>query len=116
VVIEAFYAPHLNPTDHLWGVMHNWITHNRHYAKFNQFTEAIWGSFAKLCPTSGASSQTPLPTNFDHLTEKIQSRLIQQKLSQSRSPSIESKNLLFKTKSDRLQQFNWLGYSKEKLK
>ena len=29
------YAPHLNPIERLWGVMHECITHNRHYATFN---------------------------------------------------------------------------------
>jgi transposase len=43
-------APHLNPIERLWGVMHKWVTHNRHYATFNQFTEAILGFFRKTLP------------------------------------------------------------------
>jgi hypothetical protein len=31
---SSTYAPHLNPTERLWGVMHKWVTHNRHYATF----------------------------------------------------------------------------------
>ncbi|MCP4062628.1 MAG: IS630 family transposase, partial [Gammaproteobacteria bacterium] len=44
------YAPHLNPIERLWGVMHDWVTHNHHYATFNQFTEAILGFFRKTLP------------------------------------------------------------------
>lgn len=50
------YAPHLNPIERLWGVMHKWVTHNQHYATFNQFTEAILGFRAKPCPTNGKNS------------------------------------------------------------
>jgi transposase len=44
------YAPHLNPIERLRGVMHKWVTHNRHYATFDQFTEAILGFFRKTLP------------------------------------------------------------------
>ena len=44
------YAPHLNPIERLWGVMHKWVTHNRHYATFNKFTEAILAFFCKTLP------------------------------------------------------------------
>jgi transposase len=35
------YCPHLNPIERLWGLMHQHITHNRSYAKFNDFCAAI---------------------------------------------------------------------------
>ena len=35
------YCPHLNPIERLWGLMHKYVTHNRSYAKFNDFCEAI---------------------------------------------------------------------------
>jgi len=35
------YCPHLNPIERLWGIMHKNITHNRCYAKFNDFCSAI---------------------------------------------------------------------------
>ena len=44
------YAPHLNPIERLWGVMHKCVTHNRHYATFDQFTEAILRFFRKTLP------------------------------------------------------------------
>ena len=28
------YAPHLNPIERLWGVMHRHVTHNRFYSDF----------------------------------------------------------------------------------
>ena len=44
------YAPHLKPMEHLWGIMHKCVTHNHHYATFNQFSETILGFFRKTLP------------------------------------------------------------------
>jgi len=35
------YAPHLNPIERLWGIMHEHVTHNRYHATFGEFVEAI---------------------------------------------------------------------------
>jgi len=35
------YCPHLNPIERLWAVMHQHVTHNRHYPTQKQFTTAI---------------------------------------------------------------------------
>lgn len=35
------YCPHLDPIERLWGLMHKKITHNRSYAKFNDFCTAV---------------------------------------------------------------------------
>ena len=35
------YAPHFNSIERLWGVMHEWVTHNKHYATFEEFEDAI---------------------------------------------------------------------------
>ena len=35
------YCPHLDPIERLWGLMHKHVTHNRCYAKFNDFCTAI---------------------------------------------------------------------------
>ena len=35
------YCPHLNPIERLWAVMHKQVTHNKHYAKYNDFANAI---------------------------------------------------------------------------
>ncbi|MCP4308959.1 MAG: IS630 family transposase, partial [bacterium] len=37
------YCPHLNPIERLWGLMHKNVTHNRCYATFNGFCEAMLG-------------------------------------------------------------------------
>ena len=35
------YCPHLDPIERLWGLMHKNVTHNRCYAKFNDFCDAV---------------------------------------------------------------------------
>ena len=35
------YAPHLNPIERLWGMMHKWVTHNRWHPSFATFRERI---------------------------------------------------------------------------
>lgn len=35
------YSPNLNPIERLWKIMHENVTYNRYYEKFNNFTEAI---------------------------------------------------------------------------
>jgi hypothetical protein len=70
------YAPHLNPLlghiicparqwiERLWGVMHKWVTHNRYYATFNQFTEAILGFFRKILPDKWREFTDTVTDNF----------------------------------------------------
>ena len=58
------YAPHLNPIERLWGVMHKWVTHNRHYATFNQFTEAILRFFRKTLPDNWREFTDTVTDNF----------------------------------------------------
>jgi len=58
------YAPHLNPIERLWGVMHKWVTHNRHYATFNQFTEAILRFFRKTLPDKWREFRDKVTDNF----------------------------------------------------
>ncbi len=58
------YAPHLNPIERLWGVMHKWVTHNRHYATFNQFTEAIFDFFRKTLPEKWPELRNTVTNNF----------------------------------------------------
>src|SRR5208337_3574720 len=41
------YCPHLNPIERLWKVMHENVTHNRRYAKFRDFAEAVLGFLRK---------------------------------------------------------------------
>ena len=58
------YAPHLNPIERLWGVMHKCVTHNRHYATFDQFTEAILGFFRKTLPLKWRAFTNTVTDNF----------------------------------------------------
>ena len=58
------YAPHLNPIERLWGVMHKCVTHNRHYATFDQFTEAILGFFRKTLPLKWRAFTDTVTDNF----------------------------------------------------
>lgn len=53
-----------NPIERLWGVMHKWVTHNRHYATFNQFTEAILGFFRKTLPNKWREFTDTVSDNF----------------------------------------------------
>ena len=57
------YAPHLNSIERL-GVMHDWVTHNHHYATFNHFTEAIFGFFRKTLPDKWRELRDTVTDNF----------------------------------------------------
>ncbi|MCP3971223.1 MAG: IS630 family transposase, partial [Rhodobacteraceae bacterium] len=52
------------PIERLWGVMHDWVTHNHHYATFNQFTEAILGFFRKTLPDRWREFRDTVTDNF----------------------------------------------------
>jgi len=58
------YAPHLNPIERLWAVMHKWVTHNKHYDTFNQFTEAILLFFRKTLPANWKDFRDTVTDNF----------------------------------------------------
>ena len=58
------YAPHLNPIERIWGVMHKCVTHNRHYVTFDQFTEAILGFFRKTLPLKWRAFTDTVTDNF----------------------------------------------------
>jgi hypothetical protein len=45
-------------------VMHKWVTHNRHYATFNQFTEAIFDFFRKTLPEKWPELRNTVTDNF----------------------------------------------------
>jgi transposase len=44
------YCPHLNPIERLWAVMHQHVTHNRHYPTRKQFADAILAFFRETIP------------------------------------------------------------------
>ena len=66
------YCPHLNPIERLWGLMHEHTTHNRCYATFNQFANAILGflrhtvpkNWAELCDQVTDNFRIIIPENF----------------------------------------------------
>lgn len=58
------YAPHLNPIERLWGVMHKCVTHNRYYATYDQFTEAIFTFFRKTLPEKCSEFSATITDNF----------------------------------------------------
>ncbi len=58
------YAPHLNPIERLWGLMHEHVTHNRHYTCFNDFTEAILNFFRKTLPRKWPQFRDTVTDNF----------------------------------------------------
>ena len=58
------YAPHLNPIERLWGVMHKWVTHNQHYATFDQFSEAILEFFRTILPDNWMDFRDTVTDNF----------------------------------------------------
>ena len=54
------YCPHLNPIERLWLVMHKHVTHNKTYAKFRDFADAILGFL-----------RDDLPRRFDEFSSTI---------------------------------------------
>ncbi len=62
------YAPHLNPIERLWGVMHRHVTHNRFHADFRQFTEAIFAFFNETLPNEWEAITESVTDNFRIIT------------------------------------------------
>ena len=58
------YAPHLNPIERLWGILHKSVTQNWHYATFNQFTEAILGFFRNTLTDNWKEFRSTVSDNF----------------------------------------------------
>jgi len=70
--LPAVYAPHLNTIERLWGVMHAWVAHNRHYATFDAFAATIFRLLPKN--TAGKPDQVPGYRNRQlpgHLNRKL---------------------------------------------
>ncbi len=58
------YAPHLNAIERLWGIMHKWVTHNRHYPSLDAFTAAIFEFFRKTLPENWTKFRDTVTDNF----------------------------------------------------
>ena len=58
------YCPHLNPIERLWKVMHENVTHNRRYAKFRDFAEAVLGFLRETVPRRFDEFSSSITDNF----------------------------------------------------
>jgi transposase len=58
------YCPHLNPIERLWGVMHKFNTHNRSYATFAEFKQALLTFLRKEIPENWNTYCDTVSDNF----------------------------------------------------
>lgn len=58
------YCPHLNPIERLWKVMHENVTHNRRYAKFRDFAEAVLDFLRETVPRQFDEFSSSITDNF----------------------------------------------------
>jgi transposase len=58
------YCPHLNPIERLWSVMHKHVTHNKCYATFTQFADAMLSFLRDEVPRNWASLRDSVTDNF----------------------------------------------------
>ena len=64
------YCPHLNPIERLWAVMHQFVTHNRHYPTQKQFANAILKFFRETVPNEWKSLRNQVSDNFRVVTHE----------------------------------------------
>ena len=64
------YCPHLNPIERLWAVMHQFVTHNRHYSTQTQFANAILRFFRETLPKEWNTFQSQVSDNFRVITHE----------------------------------------------
>lgn len=58
------YCPHLNPIERLWGLMHRAVTHNRCYASYREFADAILDFLRKTVPENWRNLCDNVSDNF----------------------------------------------------
>src|SRR4051812_48777128 len=58
------YCPHLNPIERLWGLMHKTVTHNRCYATYNGFCQAVLGFLRRDVPNRWNTLCDSVTDNF----------------------------------------------------
>lgn len=58
------YAPNLNAIERLWKLMHEHVTHNRHYDNFRAFAEAIMRFFKSTLPKKWKTFRDTVNDNF----------------------------------------------------
>ena len=64
------YCPHLNPIERLWGLMHRNVTHNKCYAKFNDFCTAVLGFLREEVPKNWQKYADSVTDNFRVINPK----------------------------------------------
>ena len=64
------YCPHLNPIERLWGLMHKNVTHNRCYATFNGFCDAMRGCLREDVPRDWNTLCDSVSDNFRVISPK----------------------------------------------
>jgi transposase len=64
------YCLHLNPIERLWAVMHQCVTHNRHYATQKQCANAILRFFRETLPKEWKTFQSQVSDNFRLVTHE----------------------------------------------
>ena len=64
------YCPHLNPIERLWRVMHENITHNRCYGKFNEFCETTLSFLREQIPKNWSRFRDSITDNFRVISPK----------------------------------------------
>ena len=69
-IFQPSYAPHLNAIERLWGVMHREVTHNKFYANFALFIEAIFDFFRQRLPREWKTWRDTITDNFRIISHK----------------------------------------------
>ena len=64
------YCPHLNPIERLWGLMHKFLTHNRCYATFREFCDALLGFLRDKVPKNWRTLCDHVSDNFRIISPK----------------------------------------------
>jgi transposase len=64
------YCPHLNPIERLWGLMHKNVTHNRCYATYNDFCDAMLGFLKQKVPKDWNTLCDSVSDNFHAISPK----------------------------------------------
>jgi hypothetical protein len=64
------HCPHLNPIEHLWGPVHRNLTHNRCYAAFNEFCDAMPGFLKEDVPRNWGDLCDDVSDNFRVISPK----------------------------------------------
>ena len=64
------YCPHLDPIERLWGLMHKHVTHNRCYAKFNDFCSAVLTFLRADVPKNWCTYCDSVTDNFRVISPK----------------------------------------------